>query len=291
VQFPGEKINHALVLGGAQGIGKDTLLEPLKCAVGHRNFHDIGPTDLLERFNEYGKSVVLRISEARDLGEGNRFAFYDHIKRYTVTPPGELRINEKHLRAYYIINCVGIIVTTNHKTDGIYLPADDRRHYVAWSSLTKDDFPPDYWKDLWGWYHDGGFAHVTAYLAELDLSAFDPKAPPPKTPAFWDIVNVGQSPEDAELADVIDTLGRPSVLILLQLITAATGETAEWLVDRKNRRAIPHRLERCGYVSVRNPNRGDGLWIIKDVRAVIYAKVTLPLKERLQAAQKLARRQ
>jgi hypothetical protein len=28
VQRPAEKINHALVLGGGQGIGKDTLLEP-----------------------------------------------------------------------------------------------------------------------------------------------------------------------------------------------------------------------------------------------------------------------
>ncbi len=32
VQKPGEKINHALVLGGSQGIGKDTLLEPVKQA-------------------------------------------------------------------------------------------------------------------------------------------------------------------------------------------------------------------------------------------------------------------
>ena len=33
VQRPADKINHALVLGGKQGIGKDTLLEPLKRAV------------------------------------------------------------------------------------------------------------------------------------------------------------------------------------------------------------------------------------------------------------------
>ena len=34
VQRPGEKINHALVLGGPPGVGKDTLLEPVKRAVG-----------------------------------------------------------------------------------------------------------------------------------------------------------------------------------------------------------------------------------------------------------------
>ena len=37
-QRPHEKINHALGLGGLQGIGKDTLLEPVKAAVGPWNF-------------------------------------------------------------------------------------------------------------------------------------------------------------------------------------------------------------------------------------------------------------
>lgn len=68
VQRPAEKINHALVLGGAQGIGKDTLLEPIKHAVGPWNFQDISPTHLLGRFNGFVKSVILRVSEARDLG-------------------------------------------------------------------------------------------------------------------------------------------------------------------------------------------------------------------------------
>ena len=38
VQRPHEKINHALVLGGKQGIGKDTLLEPVKHAIGAVEF-------------------------------------------------------------------------------------------------------------------------------------------------------------------------------------------------------------------------------------------------------------
>ena len=43
VQRPHEKINHALVLGGQQGIGKDTLLEPVKHAVGPWNFAEVSP--------------------------------------------------------------------------------------------------------------------------------------------------------------------------------------------------------------------------------------------------------
>ena len=43
VQRPEEKINHALVLGGKQGIGKDTLLEPVKRAVGAWNWEEVSP--------------------------------------------------------------------------------------------------------------------------------------------------------------------------------------------------------------------------------------------------------
>ncbi len=148
VQHPQDKINHALVLGGCQGIGKDTLLEPVKSAVGPWNFSEVSPQHMLGRFNGYVKSVILRVSEARDLGDIDRFGFYDHLKTYTAAPPDVLRVDEKNIREYSILNCCGVIITTNHKTDGIYLPPDDRRHFVAWSDLTKEDFPDGYWTSL-----------------------------------------------------------------------------------------------------------------------------------------------
>jgi hypothetical protein len=291
VQMPADKINHGLVIGGAQGIGKDTMLEPVKHAIGPWNFHEIMPTQLLGRFNSWVKSIILRVNEAHDLGDAeriNRFSFYDRGKLYTAAPPDVLRVDEKHLREYYVFNCLGFLVTTNHKTDGIYLPADDRRHYVAWSDRTKTDFTPEYWNTLWAWYGEGGIGHVAAYLAERDLSEFDAKAPPPKTAAFWDIVNASSAPEDAELADVLDALKNPDAVMLTDLIAAATGAAAEWLLDRRNRRAIPHRLERCGYVSVRNPDgASDGRWRVKGTRQVIYVKQSLSAADRIRAAQAL----
>jgi hypothetical protein len=86
VQRPAEKINHALVLGGHQGIGKDTLLEPVKQAVGPWNFHEVSPQHMLGRFNGFLKAVILRVNEARDLGDVDRFAFYDHMKAYRRAP-------------------------------------------------------------------------------------------------------------------------------------------------------------------------------------------------------------
>jgi hypothetical protein len=290
VQRPHEKINHALVLGGNQGIGKDTLLEPVKQAVGPWNFTEVSPQHMLGRFNGFLKSVILRISEARDLGDVDRFQFYDHLKSYIAAPPDVLRVDEKNLREYSIPNCVGAVITTNHKADGIFLPADDRRHFVAWSDLNKENFDLDYWNRLYRWYDGGGDRHVAAYLHNYDLCAFDAKAPPPKTPAFWEIVDASRVPEDAELADAIDALGAPGALTLEQIASRAVGGFAEWLRDRKNARRIPHRLEACGFAAVRNVAAKDGLWKVDGRRQVIYGKASLPLKDRLAAAYDLARR-
>ena len=35
------------------------------------------------------------MNEARDLGEFDRFQFYDHLKAYTAAPPDVLRVDEK----------------------------------------------------------------------------------------------------------------------------------------------------------------------------------------------------
>lgn len=289
VQYPGDKINHALVLGGAQGIGKDTLLEPVKYAIGPWNFADVSPMHLLGRFNSFTKSVILRISEARDLGEIDRFAFYDHTKVYTAAPPDVLRCDEKHIREHAVMNVCGVIITSNHKTDGIYLPPDDRRHFVAWSDRTSDSFEPGYWNRLYSWFSAGGAHHVAAYLAMVDLSKFDPKAPPPKTAAFYDIVDANRAPEDAELADAIDALGMPPVVTIIGIKAHATDPFAEWLEDRRNRRAIPHRLEAAGYVPVRNETTKDGLWVIGGRRQQIYAKRDLSVRDRILQATRHAR--
>jgi hypothetical protein len=289
VQRPQEKINHALVLGGLQGIGKDTILEPVKYAIGPWNFNEVSPQNMLGRFNSFVKSVILRVSEARDLGDVDRYSFYDHTKVYTAAPPDVLRCDEKNLREHAVMNVCGVVITTNHKSDGIYLPSDDRRHYVAWSTLTKDDFAADYWRRLYQWYEDGGFQNVAAYLATLDLSGFDPKAPPPKTPAFWDIVDANRAPEDAELADVLDVLGNPAAITLGMLNSKSDDSFREWLQDRRNRRQIPHRLESVGYVPVRNDSATDGLWKVLGKRQAVYARSELSVRDRMSAAATLCR--
>jgi Family of unknown function (DUF5906)/Toprim domain len=287
VQRPAEKINHAIVLGGEQGIGKDAILEPIKQAVGAWNFQDVSPRQVLERFNGYLKSVILRISEARDLGDADRFKLYDHLKAIIAAPPDTLRIDEKNIREYVIPNVTGVIITTNHKVGGIHLPPDDRRHFVVWSPLTRRRFTPKYFMRLYRWYADGGAEIVAHYLATLDISKFNPKAPPPQTEAFWQMVNSNRAPEAAEMADRLEALGNPAVVTLDQLRVGAPEDFKAWLCERKNSRAILHRLEECGYEAVRNLDATDGLWRISGKRQAVYGRRDLSLQEKLKAAGEL----
>jgi hypothetical protein len=184
----------------------------------------------------------------------------------------------------------GVIITTNYKTDGLYLPANDRRHYVAWSELTSGDFLENYWNDLWQWYEYRGIGHVAAYLAQIDLSKFDPKAPPRKTAAFWAITDANRAPENAELADVLDRMGNPAAVTLEQIKTAALGvPLGTWLAERNNRRRIPHRMQECNYTPVRNGDAEDGLWKIGGRRQVVYTLSDLAPRDRLAAAEALGK--
>jgi hypothetical protein len=299
VQDPKVKINHALVLGGAQGIGKDTLLEPVKYAVGSWNWKEISPSNLFETWTDFTKAVILRISEARDLGDINRYQFYEGTKTYAAAPPDVLRCNEKFVGHYYLPNVLGMIITTNYKATGLYLPPDDRRHYVAWSALKP---PPDpetpegkvtkeYFDRIWKWYREeGGLDQVADYLWNHDISKFNPKAPPKKTEAFWAIVDANRAAEDDDLPGLIGRLGNPDAITIDDLtlsdeVKNGFNDLLAWLTDRKHTRHIPDRLEKAGYARINNPNSKEGRWKVGDKQSNIYVKETFTVPERLKAAE------
>jgi hypothetical protein len=146
-----------------------------------------------------------------------------------------------------------------------------------------------YFDSMWRWYEkEGGFADIAAYLATLDLSHFNPKTPPLKTPAFWAIVDANRPAEEAEIMDALDTLNNPPAITIESLMTGATGDLAAFLHDRKNRRAVSHRIIAAGYEIVRNDMAKDGLWVVNGARKVIYAKKSLTVPERVKVAQQLA---
>jgi hypothetical protein len=293
VQHPKEKINHALVLGGAPKIGKDTLLEAVVRTVGEWNFQNIKLNHLAGKNNSFLKALIVRLNEARDVGEQgtvDRYRLYDHMKDLLAAPPNTIRVNEKYINEYFILNRSAMVITTNYR-DALYLPSDDRRHYVAFSERRGEEFPAAFWNEFWGWYEDGGFAHVAALLYQHDLSGFDPKAEPPKTDAFRYMVSADLTSEYSDIADTIDRLKdadgqRPDALTIAELIVVAPE--LKWLRTLKMRRVMRRRLEDNGYAIVVNPDaKTDNMWAIDGKRQAIYARAALNQTQRLIAARKL----
>jgi hypothetical protein len=295
VQHPDIKLNHAMFIGGATRIGKDTILEPVRIAVGTWNFSEARPSEIGDKFNGFLRSTVLRINEARDLGDVNRFELYEHLKTIIAAPPMTHVINSKYTKLVVIPNVTKVIITSNYKTGGIYLPPDDARHFVAWSDVVREDFKggDQYWIGLYDWLNREGFAHAHAYLATRDLSKFDAMAPPPRTEAFYEISESNIAPERNELADAIDGLGEPDAVTLQDVRdhvydpNARPGDFGLWLADRRNRRTISHRFDDAGFALIRNTDRQDGLWVINGERQNIYAKKELDRAAQLDAARKM----
>jgi hypothetical protein len=290
IQRSHEKINHALIVGGVPGIGKDSMIEPLRRAIGPHNCSEIDPARMLDKNNRWLQAVVLRVSEARDLGDMNRYTFYEHLKLYTASPPDVLNVQDKYIPAYPIANVVGLIITTNYK-DGLYLPIDDRRTHVSFSDARVEDIGEDFFTEYWSWLNNGGDGHVLAYLRDFDLANFNPKAPPPKTDAFYEMVGANAPLETIDIANVIEVgmatnrdgvLEPPRVFNIVQFLNAIPldSDLRDWA--NKNRKQLGRRFGECGYTSVPNPKARDGFWKINKTRTLIYVRQDLPRRDQLR---------
>jgi hypothetical protein len=283
IQKPHEKINHALVLTGSPGIGKDTILAVLRHGVGAWNFREVSPQDVTGKYNEFVQSVVMRVSEARDLGEINRYAFYESTKTMIAEPPTTVRVHAKYVPHHYVLNVVSVIFTTNYPADGLYLPADDRRHYVCGTEITSTAFAPAFFVEMWDWYANGGLDDVVTYLATYELKNFDAKAPPEKTAAFWRMVDAGMPAETSEFRDALDKAKWPPALTVASLGPHMDSELWKWVAERKNAKNVSRRLDDCGYVSFRNIDAGDGRWAIGKRKFIVYVSKNLDLNARRDA--------
>jgi hypothetical protein len=292
VQRPGDKVNHALDFLGPPGIGKDTILVPVIAAIGSQNFKQVTAKVFYNsEWNDYLQSVILRINEVHDLGGESRYGFYDTTKDVITAPPETHRINTKHIPQYAAVNVCAVVMTSNH-LDALYIPSDDRRHFVGVSTRTKEEFAPGYFDEMHAWFKSGGNEAVAHYLANLDLSAFNAMAPPPKTDGWHMVVAAGLAPESGDLTDAIERMSKPKAMTL-QMIKANTPGDSQLRLsfeDPKLRKAIPKRLAEIGYVAVINPDArmSGGRWPIRGGKATIYARQELTEDERLAAARQLS---
>ena len=211
ILHPEHKINHILVLGGSEGIGKDLLLRPFFKSMGcHAKVID--GTSLLESFNSYllgTKYLHINETELGDHKEATRIR--NKIKPLAAAPPDTLSVNQKGITEIDITNIVNVTMTTNSQLP-FKLDGASRRYYAVWSDVnTRDDHNQvkqewlDYFEDMWAWMDKDGVDHCIYYLRNnVDLSDFNPSSPPPVTEFLQNIQDASKSPGQQTIETFIE---------------------------------------------------------------------------------------
>jgi hypothetical protein len=202
-QKPTIKINHAILLAGDPGVGKDTLLAPFFVAVGGphgKNRSLVDKAALESAFGYALESEIMVINELRPDQFRDRRELENKLKPIIAAPPEYLSVNRKGLHPYDAANRILVIAFSNFR-DAIALPADDRRWFVLWADSGRMDARES--QSLWDWYTRGGFEAVAGYLAQRDISAFMPGATPPMTEAKQIMAGQSMSPCESYLSDLI----------------------------------------------------------------------------------------
>lgn len=210
LRHPEKKINHMIMLGGPEGIGKDYILYPLTKAMGD-NYEVISGEELLEKFHDYLLSTkYLHINEA-ELGDRNEArAISNRLKPLAAAPPDTFRVNQKGIKAIKIRNIVNASMTTN-STLPFRQHGVSRRFFGCWSDLNvRDEYDNmrkdwlNYWDDRWSWMKGEGWKHVTWHLMHMvDLSDFNPGEAPPMTDFLRDIKEASKSPAQQTIESFI----------------------------------------------------------------------------------------
>jgi len=201
ILHPDIKINHALIFGGAEGIGKDWLLYPLMLAMGE-NHTSIEGEELLANYNGYVMSTKhLHINEVELGDRDSTKAVSARLKPLAAAPPDHIRVNEKFVKPIKVRNILSVTASTNSQVP-VRLNSVSRRFYAVWSDLkTRDDYDEmlpewkEYWEDRWAWMKGGGALAVIDYLrTQVDLSNFRPGESPPMTEFLRDIREASKPP-------------------------------------------------------------------------------------------------
>ena len=209
IQRPDQKVNHGVVIAGAQGIGKDTALHPLRVGVGDWNAAEVDPDSVSGQYNSFIKSVLLVINEVRPHDEDHKSSnFYNQLKPLLASPPEMLPMEKKYQNVIYVRNVCHVILTTNEPLT-MYVPGEDRRLLVLTSPLPdpkiNEVFKAGYFTELWNWLQEEqGELAVIRWLMERDISGFSRNEPPPMTDGKQAIIDSAHQIRRTAVDDLID---------------------------------------------------------------------------------------
>ena len=203
VQHPEVKINHAVLHGGDQGSGKDTMWAPFIWAVCGEHLKNRGLLDNDTMSSQFGyalESEILILNELKEPDAKERRALANKLKPIIAAPPEMLTVNRKGLHPYQMANRVFVLAFSNDPVP-ISLDSQDRRWFCVWSHAPR--MTPQAAEKMWKWYKSGGFAAIGGWLASRNVTAFNAGAPPMMTEFKMNLVEHGMSMAESYLVELM----------------------------------------------------------------------------------------
>lgn len=204
LQNPGVKVNHAILLHGTQGCGKDTLFAPFLWAIGGKSLTNVSIVkneEINRQFEYFLESEIIVFNELYQSENSDRRGLENRLKPLIAAPPDVLMMDRKHEHPVEVLNQFLVLAMSNRR-DAIALSKEDRRWFVCWTTAPR--MPPSESAALWAWLESGGFAACAAWLQARDVSAYNPGAAPPWTESKEALVGAGRSLAESWLVDLIE---------------------------------------------------------------------------------------
>jgi hypothetical protein len=217
VQKPGQKINWALLVQGAQGVGKSYFGVVMQNVLGHMA-RNVEPMSLAGRFTSWAHGALLAIIEEIRIAGENRYELVDRLKPFISNTT--IQIEEKGRDQRTVPNFTSYMMFTNHK-DALPLSEGDRRYAPLFSRIQSEQqlfaelggpvAAADYFTRLFDESERRADA-LSRFLRDWKISPeFNAKGRAPMTSARQEMMGLATSPGQLAIEDAIEKHGCPII--------------------------------------------------------------------------------
>ena len=250
VRNPGSKLGHALLFGSEQqGIGKSTLLEIWRALLGVGNTRLTTTEEINGPYQNFISGALLVLVEELNMSFGAQN--YNRIKNLITGHTAE--VNEKFVASREMRNHATFVFLTNLAVPILIEDSDRRMFYISSPAFPRE---PQFYREFNVWWRSN-LGVIRRLINEVDLSEFDPFAPPPETEAKANLKVASMLPIEQELLAAIEEARWPFSRDVVRLEEVRSSLHSSYQSVSLSK--IGAALQRVGAVNL-GQQRTSGVW-------------------------------
>lgn len=275
VQYPGEKIQWAMVLQGVQGDGKSFLSEMMQHVLGFNNVRQMNVQTLESSFSGWAVGQCMTFIEELKLDNFRKYEVLNNLKPYITNP--SIEVVKKGKDPQVVINTTNYFALTNFK-DAIPIDDNDRRYCILFSqwqdSAKLCEFMrkhPTYYPDLYAAMRENAGEILDWLLSHNISDSFKEMKRAPETSAKSTMRNLSKSEAYLIVEDALAEFAGPEIndyaINVTELVKQVTNCFTGGYEDFPKTRALKNVLTDMGYHHVgvyKNAERKNQVIYCKD---------------------------